>query len=119
MDKWLALKERTRRPSSVKDMKGHMANYILPFFGAMNIQEIRKFNVSEFVAGLPDSIKSKTKKNIMLTLHSFVRWAIDEEIRKDYFITPMFTNFPITFSTSFNPLRYSKDFHAAKLKHFR
>ena len=82
-DKWLALKERTRRPSSVKDLKGHMNNYILPFFGGMNIQEIRKFNLTDFVDSLPDTIKNKTKKNIMLTLHSFIRWAIDEEIRKD------------------------------------
>ena len=83
VERWLALKEKTRRPSSVKDLKGHMNNWILPFFSGMNIQEIRKFNITDFVDNLPNTIKNKTKKNIMLTLHSFIRWAIDEEIRKD------------------------------------
>jgi integrase len=91
VDKWLLLKEKTRRPSSVKDLKGHMKNYILPFFGGMNIQEIRKFNITDFLNSLPDTIKNKTKKNIVLTLHSFIRWAIDEEIRKDALPFPELT----------------------------
>lgn len=91
VEKWLTLKEKTRRPSSVKDLKGHMNNYILPFFTGMNIQEIRKFNITDFTESLPDRIKNKTKKNIILTLHSFFTWAISEEIRKDALPFPELT----------------------------
>jgi len=53
--------------------------YFLPFFGEMDVREIRKYHISDFRQSLPANYKAKTIKNILGVLHAFFTWVEDEE----------------------------------------
>lgn len=71
------------RPTSRKDLRGHIRNYFSPGAQRLKIhdcREIRTHHVEDFYTNLPNSITLKTKDNIMTNLHSFTTWLYHREI---------------------------------------
>ena len=54
------------KPSTVLNMRGHLANHLLPFFGKRQIREITTRDIDTFLSKL--AVSRKTKKNIFSTL---------------------------------------------------
>jgi len=71
---WLARREeegakgRLSR-SYLKDLRGYVRNYWLPFFGAKVIRDLREGDLEDFVAALPGHLSAKTISNILGALH--------------------------------------------------
>jgi integrase len=49
------------------------------FFDNIDVRDIRTSHVYEFYQQLPDKLSNKTKKNIIVTLQSFIHWAYNLE----------------------------------------
>jgi integrase len=54
------------KPSTVQNMRGHLANHLLPFFGNRQVREITTRDIDAFLSKL--AVSRKTKKNIFSTL---------------------------------------------------
>jgi integrase len=54
------------KPSTVQNMRGHLANHLLPFFGQRQVREITTRDIDTFLSRL--TVSRKTKKNIFSTL---------------------------------------------------
>ena len=54
------------KESTVLNMKGHLENHILPFFGERQVREITTRDIDTFLSQL--TVRSKTKKNVFGTL---------------------------------------------------
>jgi len=54
------------KPSTVQNMRGHLANHLLPFFGKRQVREITTRDIDAFLSKL--AVSRKTKKNIFSTL---------------------------------------------------
>jgi integrase len=54
------------KPSTVQNMRGHLANHLLPFFGKRQVREITTRDIDAFLFKL--TVSRKTKKNIFSTL---------------------------------------------------
>lgn len=57
---------REMKPSTVQNMRGHLANHLLPFFGQRQVREITTRDIDTFLSKL--AVSRKTKKNIFSTL---------------------------------------------------
>lgn len=54
------------KPSTIQNMRGHLANHLLPFFGKRQVREITTRDLDAFLFRL--AVSRKTKKNIFSTL---------------------------------------------------
>jgi len=54
------------KPSTVLNMRGHLTNHLLPFFGKRQVREITTRDIDTFLSKL--AVSCKTKKNIFGTL---------------------------------------------------
>jgi len=54
------------KPSTVQNMRGHLTNHLLPFFGKRQVREITTRDIDAFLSKL--TVSRKTKKNIFSTL---------------------------------------------------
>jgi integrase len=77
LNEWLEHKEKQLErkrlhPSSILSIKGHVKYYIEPFFEKFNEEELTRSVVSNFLDSLPQTLKRKTRKNIYITLKSFI-----------------------------------------------
>lgn len=54
------------KPSTVQNMRGHLTNHLLPFFGERQVREITTRDIDVFLSKL--TVSRKTKKNIFGTL---------------------------------------------------
>ena len=54
------------KPSTVQNMRGHLTNHLLPFFGSRQVREITTRDIDAFLSRLV--VSRKTKKNIFGTL---------------------------------------------------
>jgi integrase len=54
------------KPSTVMNMRGHLMNHLLPFFGTRQVREITTRDIDAFLSRL--AVSRKTKKNIFSTL---------------------------------------------------
>jgi integrase len=54
------------KPSTALNMRGHLANHLLPFFGKRQVREITTRDIDAFLSKL--TVSRKTKKNIFSTL---------------------------------------------------
>lgn len=71
------------RPTSRKDLRGHIRNYFSPGAQKLKIndcREIRAHHIEDFFNNLPGTIVLKTKDNIMTNLHGFMTWLYHREI---------------------------------------
>jgi integrase len=59
------------KPSTVQNMRGHLANHLLPFFGKRQVREITTRDIDAFLFKL--TVSRKTKKNIFSTLKLILR----------------------------------------------
>lgn len=66
-------------PSSLRDIKGHFRNHISPFFKNIDVRDIRTGHINRFHRSLSEKLAQKTHKNIMTTLHAFIRHLYREE----------------------------------------
>ena len=57
---------REMKPSTVQNMRGHLANHLLPFFGQRQVREVTTRDIDTFLSKL--AVSRKTKKNIFSTL---------------------------------------------------
>jgi integrase len=56
---------REMKPSTVLNMRGHLTNHLLPFFGKRQVREITTRDIDTFLSKL--AVSRKTKKNIFGT----------------------------------------------------
>jgi integrase len=85
LSQWLQVRKKdmdegTISPSSYFNIVGHVNNHILSFLGSFDVKSIRRENLEDFKDSL-SGIKSKTKKNIFVTLHAFFVWMWKRGIR--------------------------------------
>lgn len=66
--------------SYVRPLKGHIANYIEPFFKGKDIRDIRTVDIKEFYQKLPARLSPKTQKNILNALENLFNTLIIDEI---------------------------------------
>ncbi len=74
-----------------KEVKRYVHNFYLPFFGRLNIRDLRKAHILDFRAGLPEHLSLKTVANILGVLHRLFSEALD---RKDVLLMPGFPKVP-------------------------
>lgn len=78
--KWLEYRRDELRPRSFQAVKNHI-RHAQNFFGDMNVKDIRYGHLEDFVRSLTD-LKSKTKHNILSSVHSLYQWLkLRDEIR--------------------------------------
>jgi integrase len=85
LDTWIADKEKETEKgqlsySYVKPLKGHIENYIKPYFKGKDIRDIRTIDIKEFYRQLPDKLSPKTQKNIVNALENFFNTLLSDEI---------------------------------------
>ena len=63
------------KPSTALNMRGHLTNHLLPFFGERQVKEISTRDIDAFLSQL--TVSRKTKKNIFITLKLILKqgWA--------------------------------------------
>jgi len=54
------------KPSTVLNMRGHLTNHLLPFFGTRQVKELTTRDIDAFLSKL--AVSRKTKKNVFSTL---------------------------------------------------
>jgi len=85
LDKWISDKERDAEKgqlsySYINPLKGHIGNYIKPYFKGKDVRDIRTIDVKEFGRQLPDKLSPKTQKNIINALENFFNTLLADEI---------------------------------------
>jgi integrase len=65
--------------SYVKELIAYNNKYFTPFFGTKDIREIRRYDIDEFKASLPEHLLPKTIKNIFVSLKNFFNTALKKE----------------------------------------
>lgn len=61
-------------------LKGHLKNYILPFFSGKDIRDIRKRDLKAFYKELPKRLSPKTHQNILNAVENFFNVMVDDEL---------------------------------------
>jgi len=64
-EEWSDQAFREMKPSTVLNMRGHLTNHLLPFFGKRQVREITTRDIDAFLSSL--AVSRKTKKNIFGT----------------------------------------------------
>ncbi|MDI6854816.1 MAG: site-specific integrase [Deltaproteobacteria bacterium] len=75
----------------LKEIKRCTKSYFIPFFGRMNIRDIRDGHIKDFRNQLPDHLSAKTVTNTLGILHKLLAEAMD---RKDISVMPKFPKVP-------------------------
>ncbi|MDI6853904.1 MAG: site-specific integrase, partial [Deltaproteobacteria bacterium] len=75
----------------LKEIKRYSKSYFIPFFGRMNIRDIRDGHIKDFRNQLPDHLSAKTVMNILGALHKLMAEALD---REDIAVMPKFPRVP-------------------------
>jgi integrase len=93
VQEWLKRREQehARRHianSYLTDIKAYVRRFFIPFFGKMNIREIREAHIEDFINWLPAHLSIKTVQNIMGILHKLFSDAYHK--RKDILVLPEF-----------------------------
>lgn len=84
IDRWLAMKREELAAGELSygtlhSYKSHTDNHILhPVYGLgkWDVREVGWDELEEFKNGLPRHLKIKTRREIMHTLHNFMKWAL-------------------------------------------
>jgi integrase len=76
-------------PSSLGNIQGYIKNYYLPFFSEWDVREIQYEQLEEFKDSLPDTLKKKTKSNILVSFHSFFTWLRKKGVRGEVPLFPV------------------------------
>ncbi len=79
LDKWIHTK-KDLSPKHKKEVERLTGTYYLPFLKAMDCRYIRTHHIEDFYLSLPDTLSSKTKKNIIIMLKNFCNWLFRTEI---------------------------------------
>lgn len=76
-EKWLSAQEHL---TSYPDIKSYFQRWIIPFFGSVDIREIRKGHVKDFLRKIERHYSPKTCKNILGHLSKMFKDAFDDEL---------------------------------------
>jgi integrase len=74
-----------------KEINRYVLKYYIPFFDRMNIRDLRKGKILDFLAQLPEHLSAKTVSNILGVLHRLLAEAFD---RRDINLMPGFPRVP-------------------------
>ncbi len=66
--------------SYLNPLKGHIDNYILPYFKGKDIRDIRTVDIKEFCRQLPERLSPKTQKNITNALENLFNVLLQDEV---------------------------------------
>lgn len=69
--KWLNGKYKTAKPSTTRSYESYIRNHILPYFGEMDVSEIKAYHGLDFADKLPPAMKPKSRKEIFTILNCF------------------------------------------------
>lgn len=77
---WLADKEKELvagelSPGTLHCYRSYTKIYYIPFFGSLDIQQADHHSLDKFKENLPNTIRIKTKRNIINAFHAFLTWA--------------------------------------------
>ena len=78
---WLKRKQKSGL-RCMRNPRNHIAR-ASSYFGDRNIKDIDYADLDDFLFSLPDHLSSKTKQNILTTLHSFWVWVAKRERKKN------------------------------------
>ena len=92
VQEWLSRRQQERdrgyiTKSYLTEIKGYVRRYYIPFFGKMNMRDLREGHIEDFRNWLPPHLSAKTVYNIMGILHKLLR---DAYRRKDILVLPEF-----------------------------
>lgn len=68
---WLNGKYKTAKPSTTRSYESYIRRHILPYFGEMDVSEIKAYHGMNFLETLPAMMKPKSKKEIFTILNGF------------------------------------------------
>jgi integrase len=79
LERWLAQKKSEVESEELSfgtyhAYNSYSKNYLIPKLGAMNVRKIGFAELEEFKDGLPKALKLKTKRIILNTLHTAMKW---------------------------------------------
>lgn len=66
--------------SYLSPLKGHIKNYMMPFFKAKDVRDIKKRDIKGFYKSLPSRLSSNTQKHILDSLQNFFNVLVDDEL---------------------------------------
>lgn len=76
---WLSYKERMVKLSSLNNYRMAAKMHILPFFGPMDVADVRKKDIQRFVYGkLDDGLSMKYVQDMLILLKMILRYASEE-----------------------------------------
>lgn len=92
IQEWLARREQECErghisKSYLTEIRDYVRRYYIPFFGKMNIRDLREGHIDDFKNWLPQHLSPKTVYNIIGILHKFFKDAFR---RKDILVMPQF-----------------------------
>lgn len=70
---WLNDKRKVNKPSTIASYESYIRLYITPFFGAMDVSEIKAYHGAEFIKTLPGGMAPVCKVAIISILNAFFR----------------------------------------------
>ncbi len=77
---WLNDKREVNKPSTMASYDSYARLYIIPFFGAMDVSEIKAFHCMEFLKTLPNDMAPICKRVILAILTAFLNHCAKAEI---------------------------------------
>lgn len=80
IQKWLEEKQRTCKPTTAKTYETFIRIYINPFFGELDISEIKAFHGMDFLDTLPASLSPMSKNHIINVLKMFFNYCSKADI---------------------------------------
>lgn len=81
LEQWLQVKkEKDLSPWHLRNIKGYIDKYYLPFFERIDCRKINSDHIERFFLGLPSNLGLKTKQNIMMMLKNFCYYLLRREI---------------------------------------
>jgi integrase len=72
-ERWLSTVAIQHKPSTQSTIRSHVAKYLVPEFGALQLRDVCAENVQRFIAGI--SASPKTVRNIFITLQLMLKSA--------------------------------------------
>lgn len=85
INQWFEDKEKEAKKgnlswSYLNPMRGHINNYLLPFFSGKDVRDIRTKDIKDFFRYLPDRLSLKTQKNILNALENLFNTLVADEV---------------------------------------
>lgn len=84
MTYWLKIRKKQVKASTFTRLQYQTRKYILPKFQFVQLDQLTRHMCNEWIADLSDKVKASTARTIIVTLHSAIRYAVDEDSLLEY-----------------------------------